>query len=351
MHRILVDTCVWLDVAKDAKQVPVLAVVEELVRREELILIVPRIVLDEFVRNRGRIEQESAKRLSSHFRIVRDAVSRMGGDKQKLKAILSHLDDVDHKAPIVGGQVATTLNRIQRLLTASPAIDARESVRIAAAQRAIDKKAPFHRNTNAMADATLIELYGDQVRDKALVGNRFAFVTHNKNDFSAQNANQKLPHPDLAAIFSKIKSRYFINLAEALRAIDSSLVTEAMVEESWMQHPRGLAEIQEAEKKLFNQVWYNRHWNGRMKIQRGQIRIVDDEDRDPSRRAETIQRAVWTGAQRAAKDVERRYGKKELGRGTTSNGACSTASCRRCAGCSATSGTCSIRSALRRSVR
>ena len=32
MFRMLIDTCVWLDLAKDSKQVPVLGVVEELLR-------------------------------------------------------------------------------------------------------------------------------------------------------------------------------------------------------------------------------------------------------------------------------------------------------------------------------
>ena len=42
MFRMLIDTCVWLDLAKDPKQVPVLGVVEELLRRGMLSLIVPR---------------------------------------------------------------------------------------------------------------------------------------------------------------------------------------------------------------------------------------------------------------------------------------------------------------------
>ncbi len=33
MFRMLIDTCVWLDLAKDQKQVSVLGVVEEMVKR------------------------------------------------------------------------------------------------------------------------------------------------------------------------------------------------------------------------------------------------------------------------------------------------------------------------------
>jgi hypothetical protein len=71
MFRILIDTCVWLDLAKDPKQMPVLGIVEELLRLGIISLIVPRIVLDEFQRNRERIAKESTKSLSAHFDLLR----------------------------------------------------------------------------------------------------------------------------------------------------------------------------------------------------------------------------------------------------------------------------------------
>src|SRR6476619_3158762 len=37
---------------------------------------------------------------------------------------------------------------------------------------------PFHRDRNSMADAMLIETYGDRVQGKGAAGQRFAFVTH-----------------------------------------------------------------------------------------------------------------------------------------------------------------------------
>jgi hypothetical protein len=46
MFKILIDTCVWLDLAKDPRQLPLLAVVEEMVKAGMVTLIVPRLVLD-----------------------------------------------------------------------------------------------------------------------------------------------------------------------------------------------------------------------------------------------------------------------------------------------------------------
>ena len=72
MFRILVDTCVWLDLAKDQREgSAVLGVIEEMIRTNLITLIVPRVVLDEFRKNRDRIAKDSAKSLSTHFRLVK----------------------------------------------------------------------------------------------------------------------------------------------------------------------------------------------------------------------------------------------------------------------------------------
>jgi hypothetical protein len=231
-----------------------------------------------------------------------------------MRVVLSHLDDVSHKIPIIGGAAVGTLDRIEKLLTSSPIIETSEAVRLRAVQRAIEKKAPFHHDKNAMADAILIETYADCVRGKAVPGVRFAFVTLNKSDFSIEHANHKMPHPDFASLFSRIKSLYFISLPEALRRVEPSLVTDIMLEHSWTQEPRGLTEILEAEDLLFHQVWYNRHWNMWIDIEEGKTKVVDKETYPrPPGAPVTIQRDVLKGALKAARRVERRYSKKNLG--------------------------------------
>jgi PIN domain len=277
MFRVLIDTCVWLDLAKDQRQEGLLAAVEEMVRLGMISLIVHQTVLDEFQRNRERIAKESARSVSTHVRVVKDAVGKVGGNKRRMRLVLTYLDDVDHKMPIIGGTAVGTLDRIEKLLKGSRIVEASDAARLRAAQRAMEKRAPFHRDKNAMADAIIIETYADCVRDKTEAGVRFAFITHNKNDFSVQAGNQKMPHQDFAGMFSRIKSLYFINLAEALRRVDPSVVTDVMLEHSWSQDPRGLAEILEAEDLLFHQVWYNRHWNSRIGVEKGTIKLVDKE--------------------------------------------------------------------------
>jgi hypothetical protein len=315
MFKLLIDTCVWLDVAKDRNQLPLLDVIDEMVRLGMLTLIVPRVVLDEFRCNKERVAQESRKSMSSHFRLVKDAVAKVGGERRRLEVVLSHLDDVNHKIPIIGGAAADTLDRIEELMGRAELIEPSESVILKAARRAVQKKAPFHHNKNAMADAIIIETYAECLLQKSPKRIRFAFVTHNKADFSGEQGNQKAPHPDLAGIFSPIKSLYFISLSEALRRVDPKHQIDYMLDLSWTEEPRGRTEISEAAHLLWNQVWYNRHWNRRSKIEDGSIKVVsietDADRRGPHER--TVQRDIWEGALAAAKRVEKDFGKKNLG--------------------------------------
>jgi len=312
--HVLVDTCVWLDLAKDTRQAAVIGVVEQMIQQKLVALVVPRLVLEEFGRNRARIATESAKSMSSHFRLVKDAIDRVGGDKRRTRAVLRHLDDVNQKLPLVGGTVSNVLDQIERMLEATPLLEPSDAAKLKAAQRAVDKRAPFHRDRNSMADALLIEMYSEYIRANTAAGQRFAFVTHNKNDFSLVNGNHKLPHPDLADRFSRIKSRYFINLPELLHRIDPTLVSDVMLEQSWTQEPRGLTEILEAEDLFSSQVWYDRHSGMASRVKEGSTKIVDKETYPrPRGGPDTIQRDIWQAALKAAKRTERRYGKKNLG--------------------------------------
>lgn len=81
--KLLIDTCVWLDLAKDYRDQPVIRALEDLVESGQVALIVPQQVLDEFERNKARIIEDARRGLQSHFRLVRQAVNQFGGDERK----------------------------------------------------------------------------------------------------------------------------------------------------------------------------------------------------------------------------------------------------------------------------
>jgi hypothetical protein len=311
--NVLIDTCVWLDAAKDYQQQTILAALEELIRYGDIALILPRIVMDEFARNKARIIEESSRSLSSTIKRVKDVVEKFGDPRQK-RTVLRQLNDVDHRLPTLGEAAVETVGRIEKLFAGSPIIETSDAVKLRAAQRAIDKRAPFHRQRNGIDDAILIEVYADAVAAKAPAGTRFAFITHNTKDFSHPHASNKLPHPDMAAYFSRVRSLYFITLGEALRRVRPAQFADLMIEQEWMEEPRKLPEIVAAIDVLFDKVWYDRHQISLHKIESGKTKIVKKEtfpvknhDRRP------MQRDVWIRARKAAAKVEKKYGVENLG--------------------------------------
>jgi len=136
---------------------------------------------------------------------------------------------------------------------------------------------------------------------------------------SLANGNQKLPHVDIANGFSKIKSMYFVNLADCLRRIDPMRVTHMMWELEWDQQPRGLTEILQWTDRLTTQVWHNRHMNWVSRVKQGKDTIVSREDweqgykKSPSYNQNHTPIDIWEGARRAARAAEKQLGKGNFG--------------------------------------
>ena len=65
--RILIDTNIWLNLAKDYRMEPVLTAIEDLIKADAIQLIIPQIVLDEFARNKDRVLEDSKRSLSAYF--------------------------------------------------------------------------------------------------------------------------------------------------------------------------------------------------------------------------------------------------------------------------------------------
>lgn len=307
---LIVDTCVWLDLAKDHTQEPIIGALEELVRMGFVHLVTPKIVLDEFERNKGRVIEESGRSLAGTLRRVKELVQRFGDKGTKDEAI-RQLNDIDQKSVNYRDAAADAVRRIDILLYGhSKHTATTQAHKLAAAERAIKNLAPFHRQRNSIGDALLIEAYGEIQKDKE---GHYAFVTHNVKDFSNTGVNDLEPHPDIAKFFPKSRSRYFTKLGDALNAYRPIEFRDIMVEQSWEFPPRRYSDILQAIEKLREQVWYNRHQVWLQKLASGEaVLIKDDEERGKDPFGLRTHRSVFELARMAAKRVEDTYGLDEL---------------------------------------
>lgn len=315
MFNVLIDTSVWLDLAENQRQTPLIDVVAELVREKQITLLVPELVVREFKANRDRVAARSIRSLSTHFNLVKEAVRNAPPSVQQ-EQVLTYLSDLDHRIPVVGAAANSALDQIERMLNEGTILKTSDAAKLKAADRALHRKAPFqHEGKNGMADAMIIETYFEAVRS-GKARERFAFVTHNKSDFSLAGGNQKLPHLDLAEGFSKIKSMYFITLADCIRKVDDVYFDPRfMTALAYEFEPRSLSEIVDAMDVLTEQVWYNRHKNLAWKIKHKKVKVVTHEEwvKAGSNNSTHIVDSVWDGAKRAAADTLKRLGKTKCG--------------------------------------
>jgi hypothetical protein len=310
MLCLLADTCVWLDLAKSIKGEQLIAECRGLVEQGRLELLVPQIVIDEFERNRGRIETDMVRSISSTFHRVRAAVDEHGRDEGREEA-LRQIDDLTHRVPLINEMALSHFSEIVELLGGGRKLEPTAEVFRRAAQRGLDKRAPFHRSTNGVADALIIEMYGDALVSDAAGADDHCFVTANLKDFSLADGDTRQPHADIADFFSSRRSHYYTSLATALAVHFPSETDDLFAERVFQDEPRSLSEITPFLDKLWDQIWYNRHKNLEHRIDGGEVKLVDEYDAE--QRERTVVRGVWEGAQAAARTMEGEYGADALG--------------------------------------
>ncbi|TPV47781.1 hypothetical protein FJ661_20165 [Pseudarthrobacter phenanthrenivorans] len=257
MLNLLVDTSTWLDLAARRDGQKWIVTLHQLIRAAEVRLLVPQVVIDEFERNRPRAEQAMTARVTDRFRLIRaDIGSTYNNDD--LEHALKALDGLAHHIPLIGAMTTRNFDDVLKLLEGGVRLEpsSREHSRVV--QRGLDKRAPFHRSRNSVADALLIELYISAAEEPDLATDPHAFITSNSNDFSMENGDKRKPHPDLEAVFVA-DSTYalgFDGLASTLQHYVGEELNELLAESDFVENPRLLTDIQRWEQELRERLWY-----------------------------------------------------------------------------------------------
>ncbi len=117
-------------------------------------------------------------------------------------------------------------------------------------------------------------------------------------------------------MFDGLRSSYVTNLSVLLNTYAPDLVEEARFEREWVQGPRKLSELLDAEHKLFKQVWYNRKWNIIARVEQGAERLVSEAERNkatPVERQNMMVKSTWDGMLASMKRMEEELGPDDIG--------------------------------------
>ncbi len=259
MLHLLVDTSTWLDLAKRRDGQKWIVALRVLAHQGEIALYAPALVLDEFERNRPRIEASMTASVTERFRLIKQDLDAYGGSDQE--DALQVIEGLAYQVPLIGAMTTRNFDDIVALLKQGDQLEPGDEERARVVQRGLDKRAPFHRSRNSVADALLIELYATAVERADLDAEPHGFVTSNSDDFSLANGDQREPHADLAALFAPDGSTYGLGvdgLTTILRAHFGEELDEIFEETDFVEEPRRLDEIVAAENEIFDRVWYHR---------------------------------------------------------------------------------------------
>jgi hypothetical protein len=298
--NLLVDTSVWLDLARLRDGQTLIVPIRMFIHWGRLRLLVPSIVLDEFDRNRPSAEERVTKSVSERFKELRRDLRDYGGERSQ-----GWLDEMTHHVPMLSATTLQNFREVREMLERGSRLETTDREHQRVIDRALNKMAPFHFPKNNVADALLIELYAAAQQQGSRSNERFAFVTSNHSDFSTPNGDQRLPHPDFADVFNGDESRYClgVNGLRDLLINEFGEEFEQQAEEvEFLQsedEPRTYGEIFEASEEHFDKVWYVRSLILQEKIEDG--------------RHEPLAPDIAAGAEAARRRIEERYGAENVG--------------------------------------
>jgi hypothetical protein len=135
MLKLLIDTCVWIDLAKDHHQHVILQALDHLVTEKKVLVLVPPLVGDEFERNKGNIVEKNRKSLSASLKRAKDVLDQHGEPGTKGLA-LEGLNYVDQRLPRLGDLTGITAF-VELLLKQAESIPITDAAKLRAADRAL----------------------------------------------------------------------------------------------------------------------------------------------------------------------------------------------------------------------
>jgi hypothetical protein len=301
----MIDTCVWIDLAKNPSLKPLTKTIKELVEANDLKIITTGIIKEEFLNNKDKLVNIGRQQLSQNIKTLKSLIGEHSTISNKEDA-LNGLNDISHKLATMVDSISEHTNLIWDILNSSEEIELSDEIKLISAKKAYSKEAPFHNGKNNMADSMIIEMFFSQIDDT----NTFYFISKNTHEYSIEKGNLNNPHEGFNEYFSKDNVHYSIDLYKTINEMFPDVLEEIEYEDSWFEEGRGFFEIVEHMNEFCDRVWYNRHLNLRYEVENGIRKIVEEYDSKTYNSSQEIVRDIWEGALKSSRRMEKLYGDK-----------------------------------------
>ncbi|MFD7056045.1 PIN domain-containing protein [Streptomyces mirabilis] len=258
MLRLLIDTSIWLNVAKSRDGQQIIVPLRVLLFQKKLDILVPSLILDEFDRNRPRAEAATSSSVRERFRLLRQDLHDYGDDEDQ-----QWIAEMTHQIPHVSARSLQNFSEIADLLRAGSPLKPSDADYAAVVRRGLEKRAPLHLDKNSVADALLVEQYASAVQSGGKE-DHYVFATSNYTDFSTPKGDRRKPHPDVAGIFEGENSHFVYAVDGLIEILGEQLGSDYLDEAEEVDfiqnatETRSLVEIIAAEQEYFDKISYGR---------------------------------------------------------------------------------------------
>ncbi|MBF4491484.1 DUF4935 domain-containing protein [Flavobacterium sp. MR2016-29] len=242
MVTLILDTNIWIYLAK-GEHPKVLQKLIEKHNNKEIQFLISSIQIEEWDRNKIGIIDQIKEAIIFQIQNAQTISGYLDGDEKKLfNKILS---EFKNKKESILNAADDRYKIIEDLIKNKSIIaDVTSAEKIEVSNWALQKKAPFHRNSNSYADALILLSTSNYIQnnslhkslsfgetDKIIISDS-VFITYNSDDFSLgiKGLEKDIVHPDLKPIFDKTMMRFERNIGKIL---DISEELEAEIASYW----------------------------------------------------------------------------------------------------------------------
>ena len=252
MNYFCLDTCTWIYLANGTEPVKFLEDLLDEINSGNLVIILPKIVLDEWTRNKedGSIIDGVKKTFDDITKSIKDIsviidkidytskfLRLVNGKEDNLKDNLNEtIKGLNKTKEDIGAKIEDNISKIEKIFhnPQTVVVDTSNTVMLEAGKFALEKKAPLHKK-NGFADALIMLTFLDYLDKNQNHDDVSAFISYNKEDFcelgGKKKEDNKTLHPDLKPLFEKFNCKFHPILASALKELDHTLVDDEILRE------------------------------------------------------------------------------------------------------------------------
>lgn len=219
MQCLLFDTCIWLTLATKPESRSLLEGILSNLNRSRLRILLSDVTCEEYNRHKKNIVEKYTNSLKTHLKNAKKIQDYL--DISERQTFLFLLDKANNNIDLSVEHGINALGIIDSIFNHKNTIrlSSSDSILKSAAQIALKKQAPCHKDKNSVADTVIYLQFENWVKEsESENGSFFHFVTENIKDFSSSKDNRD-PHEDLN-IFRRESVYYHIDPYKALEQLE-----------------------------------------------------------------------------------------------------------------------------------